>query len=284
MRKALLLVSSLMVLATACDSDSTSGPAFSRSTLSGEMSVQVSGEAEETAVYETAVNAFEDSNDNIRVKLIKVADGDDHLAKLTTAFAGGNPPDVFLINYREYAQFVTRGAVADIDSLADGRIDFDLYYEQPLEAFTVDGAIQCMPQNISSLVVYYNTDLFKQAGIPRPRQAWSWEQFRAAGIKLTSGEVRGLGIDPQIIRIAPFVWSNGGEITDDPDDPTTFTLDSPEAREALEFIVSLVREEQIVPTEEELASQDPETRSPRASLRCSSPHEGTRQCSERYRV
>ena len=122
-------------------------------------------------MYETAVKAFEDANDNIRVKLIKVADGDDHLAKLTTTFAGGHPPDVFLINYREYAQFVTRGAVAEVDSLADGRIDFDLYYEQPLDAFTFDGAIQCMPQNISSLVVYNNTDLFKQAGISRPRQA-----------------------------------------------------------------------------------------------------------------
>jgi ABC-type glycerol-3-phosphate transport system substrate-binding protein len=83
MRKALLVVSSLMVLMTACDSESTSGPASSRSTPSGEISVQVSGEAEETAVYEAAVNAFEDSNDNISVELIKVADGD-HLAKLTT--------------------------------------------------------------------------------------------------------------------------------------------------------------------------------------------------------
>jgi multiple sugar transport system substrate-binding protein len=260
MRKALLVVSSLMALVTACDSESTSGPASSRSTPSGEISVQVSGEAEETAVYEAAVKAFEDPNDNISVELIKVADGDDHLAKLTTAFAGANPPDVFLINYREYAQFVTRGAVTDIDSLADGRIDFDLYYEQPVDAFTFDGAIQCMPQNISSLVVYYNSDLFKKAGIRRPRHAWSWEEFRAAGLKLTNGEVRGLGIDPQIIRIAPFVWSNGGEITDDPDSPTTFTLDSPEAREALEFIVSLVRDDRIVPSEEELAAQDPETR------------------------
>jgi ABC-type glycerol-3-phosphate transport system substrate-binding protein len=105
MRKVLLVVSSMMVLVTACDSESTSEPASSRSTPSGEISVQVSGEAEETAVYEAAVNAFEDSNDNISVELIKVADGDDHLAKLTTAFAGANPPDVFLINYREYAKF-----------------------------------------------------------------------------------------------------------------------------------------------------------------------------------
>ena len=36
-----------------------------------------------------------------------------------------------------------------------------------------------------------------------------------------------------MIRLAPFVWSNGGEIVDNPRRPTRFTLDTPKAREAL---------------------------------------------------
>lgn len=246
-----------------CSSDPAHGPDAGRSEhgeVGGEISVQVSGEAEETAVYEAAVNAFLETNDNIDVQLIKVEEKDDHLTRLSTAFAGGNPPDVFLINYREYAQFVTRGAIASVESVADGSIDFNQYYEQPVEAFTFDGEIQCMPQNVSSLVAYYNTDLFKQAGIKRPPADWTWDDFREFAVKLTGGDVRGVGIDPQIIRIAPFVWSNGGEVTDDPDVPSTFTLDTPESREALEFVVSLVRDDHVVPTEEELAAQDVETR------------------------
>ena len=40
----------------------------------------------------------------------------------------------------------------------------------------------------------------------------------------------GLGIEPTIIRLAPLVWSNGGELVDDPDRPTRFALESPRPR------------------------------------------------------
>jgi multiple sugar transport system substrate-binding protein len=230
------------------------------SSESTEIVFQVSGDPEEIVVYESLVNSYERETDT-EVKLVPVADKDDHLAKLTTAFTGGNPPDVFLVNFREYSQFVVRGALDPAGPLLEeAGVDLADYYEQPVEAFTFDGELQCMPQNISSLVTYVNVDLFKKAGLPIPKEGWTWEDFRQTAIALTNGDVRGLGVEPTIIRLAPFVWSNGGEIVDDNDAPTRFTLDTPEAREALEFLVSLVREDQVVPTEEEvIAAEDLES-------------------------
>lgn len=224
------------------------------------ITLQVSGEPEETAVYETMIEQYREEFPEAQVELIEIAEKDDHLASLATGFAGGQPPDVFLINYREYSQFVVRGAMEPVgDLLTERGLDLDDYYEEPVEAFTYDGAVQCMPQNVSALAVYYNTKLFKKAGVEPPHDGWTWEEFRDATAALTSGDVDGVGIDPQIIRLAPFAWSNGGEITDDPSKPTRFTLDDPATREALEFLVSLVRDG-FVPTERELASQDLETR------------------------
>ncbi len=223
------------------------------------ISLQVHGEPEETRVWRAVIEQYGENNRG-DVELIEIADGDDHLAKLATSFSAGDPPDVFLINYREYAQFVVRGAVEPIESLMTERgIDLGAYYEQPLEAFTFDGELQCMPQNISSLVVYYNKRLFRQAGLEPPRDGWTFGEFRETALALTDGDVHGLGIDPEIIRIAPFVWSNGGEITDDPEQPTRFTLDDPAAREVFEAIVSLVRTG-AVPSEAQVASQDLESR------------------------
>jgi multiple sugar transport system substrate-binding protein len=146
----------------------------------------VSGEAEETAVYDTVVEAFEDANPSIDVTLVKVADKDDHLAKLTTAFAAGRGPDVFLVNFREYSQFVSRGAVEPFGPHTDDAgVTVDDYFPQPIEAFTYDEVLQCMPQNISSLVVYINRELFERASIPEPRGEWSWEEFRRTAIDLT---------------------------------------------------------------------------------------------------
>jgi multiple sugar transport system substrate-binding protein len=70
----------------------------------------------------------------------------------------------------------------------------------------------------------------------------------------------GLGVEPSLIRIAPFVWSNGGEIVDDEDAPTRFTLDTPEALDAMTKFFSLRQLHLVVPTEEEIESEDDESR------------------------
>ncbi len=243
-----------LALVAACAPADTSG-------TGNRIRVQVSGDPEETAVYERMVEAFEEENPDIDVNLVKVVDKDDHLAKLTTAFAGGDAPEVFLVNFREYSQFVVRDAIEPIEPLLDQEgVSLDSYYPHPLDAFTYDDELQCMPQNISSLVVYYNLDLFDRAGLKPPAAGWGWEEFRQTAGALTQGDVHGLGIEPNIIRLAPFVWSNGGGIVDDLESPTRFTLEEPAAREAVQFVLSLVREDKVVPGEADIESHDLETR------------------------
>lgn len=253
-RSAALLI--VLLLAAACE-----GAQGDATQAAAPLRVQVSGEPEETRVYDAVVAAFESVNDDVDVELVEVPEKDEHLAKLTTSFAGGTPPEVFLVNFREYSQFVVRGAIDPYEGFLEANdVDLGDYFPQPLEAFTYEDRLQCMPQNISSLVVYYNQKLFDEAGVRPPRAGWSWDDFVETGRALTKGEVHGIGIEPSIIRLAPFVWSNGGELVDDTDAPTRFTLDTPEAREALEFLVSLVRDEKVVPSEDDVAAQDLETR------------------------
>lgn len=248
---ALVLVIALL---TACAGEGSAGGTRT-------VRVQVSGEPEETKVYQAVVAAFEKEHQDIDVTLIEIPEKDEHLAKLATSFAGGDAPEVFLINFREYAQFVVRDAIEPFEGfLQANQVDLDNYFPQPIEAFTYDGALQCMPQNISSLVVYYNKGLFEAAGLKGPPKDWGWTDFRQHAVKLTRGDVHGLGIEPTIIRAAPFVWGNGGEIVDDNEDPSRFTLDEPAATAALEYLVDLVREDEVVPGEADVAAQDLETR------------------------
>ncbi len=72
--------------------------------------------------------------------------------------------------------------------------------------------------------------------------------------------VYGLGIDPQIIRVAPFVWSNGGQFVDDPQKPSRFTFDQPQAREALKNFLELRLGHGVVPTDEEIEAENAESR------------------------
>ncbi|MGH3736921.1 MAG: ABC transporter substrate-binding protein [Micromonosporaceae bacterium] len=220
--------------------------------------LQVSGEPEETAVYQAMVNAYTKKYPDRKVELVRVASKGDHLARLSSAFAAGNPPDTFLINFREYAQFVARGALRPVEPGL--KLDLDAYFPQPVEAFTYRGALQCMPQNISSLVVYYNPAVFKRRGVPVPAAGWGWKEFAETARRLAGGGVHGLGVEPKLIRLAPFVWANGGEIVDDPAKPTRLTLDTPAARGAIEFLAGLIRDPAVVPDLTAQKAQDLETR------------------------
>ncbi|MFC7615048.1 ABC transporter substrate-binding protein [Actinokineospora soli] len=174
---------------------------------------------------------------------------------MSTAFASGDAPDVFLINYREYAPFAQRGATDPVGPMLEREgVDLTAYYEQPLRAFTYDGALHCMPQNISSLVVYWNRGLFEKSGVDAPKPGWTWDQFVATARELTRDGVKGVGIDSSITRMAPFIWSNGGTIVDSDTAPTRTTLHEPAARGALQKVVDLIGTG-ATPTKDQLAAQ-----------------------------
>jgi multiple sugar transport system substrate-binding protein len=264
-----LLAMALLVGALAAcggDGNEASGGAGD---LSGEVSFLVFGEPEELKAFRGVVTGFREVEPNVRVKLIEASDRDDLLARLSTSFAGGTPPDLFLLNYRFYGQFAARDVLEPIDSRLEDSDAFEEadFYPEAMDAFRFDRRLICLPQNISSLVVYYNRNLFKQAGVPEPKPGWTWDDMVQRAIKLTrdtngDGDIdqHGLGVEPSIIRVAPFVWSNGGELVDDENAPTGFELETPEAIEAMQKFFDLRREHPVIPSEQEVEAEDDETR------------------------
>ena len=229
----------------------------------------VFGEPEELRAYRDLIAAFSEEEPDIHVQLIEASDRGDLLARLSTSFAGGNPPDLFLLNYRFYGQFAARGVLEPLEDRVDASDVFtqEDFYPQALEAFRWEGTLTCLPQNISSLVVYYNRELFAEARIPEPEDDWAWAEMVTRAIELTKDDDRdgtpeqyGLGLEPSIIRLAPFVWSNGGEVVDDDENPTRLTLGSPEALQAMAEFFRLGRELNVVPSELEREAEDEESR------------------------
>ena len=239
----------------------------------------VFGDPEELAAYRTLVRAYEQAEPGAEVELVEASDRTDLLTRLSTSIAGGTPPDVFLVNYRFYGQYAAKGAIEPLDERIAGSeaIDPGDFYPQALEAFRWRGEQLCLPQNVSSLVVYYNRELFRRYAVPEPRPGWTWNELVATagaltrdaqGLPAAAGDpdaggrvpvVWGLGVEPTVIRIAPFVWSNGGELVDDDERPTRLALDGPAARQALQAFLDL-RAQGVVPTDEEVEAEDDESR------------------------
>jgi multiple sugar transport system substrate-binding protein len=174
-----------------------------------------------------------------------------------------------LLNYRRFATFADQGGLEPLGPYLGNseRIRASDFYPVTVEAFTWRGQLWCIPQNISSLVVYYNRDLFDSAGVAYPGPGWTWTDFLQTARALTrdldgDGEIDqyGAGIDPSIFRLAPFIWQNGGALVDNPANPQRLSLDEPAAREAFQWFVNLQVEERVVPDAVAEAAESSESR------------------------
>lgn len=233
------------------------------------VSFMVFGDPAERQAYADLVDTFHEQESAIRVQLRHIPAPTEYRTRLATEFAAGSPPDISLMNYRRYAAFAANDLLEPLGSYLDASslIDVDDFYDVAIDAFRWRGQLMCIPQNISSLVVYYNEDLFLKAGVPFPADDWTWADFVQTARALTrdidgDGAVDqyGLGVEPSLFRLAPFVWQNDAPLVDDPENPHRLTLTRPPSLEALQWFVDLRQLHGVVPTRVEEASQDSESR------------------------
>ncbi len=189
----------------------------------GSVSFMFFGDPAELAAYQGLVAAFEAEHPAIDIELVHIPSLIDYQARLGADLAAGSQADVVLINYRRYAPLAARGVLEPLapylrSSEVIAEVDF---FPQAIEPFRWRGQLMCIPQNISSLVVYYNRDLFDAAGLEYPADDWTWDEFLAAAQALTLDldgdgitDQYGLGTDASLYRVAPFIWQNGGELVD----------------------------------------------------------------------
>jgi multiple sugar transport system substrate-binding protein len=250
---------------------------------SGSIRFMIFGDPAEISAYRTLIKAFNKEEPDIAVQLVEASDREDLIARLSTSLAGGSPPDLFLMNYRFYGQFAAKDALEPLAGYVEGSDVFEEsdFYPQALDAFRWKGELTCLPQNISSLAVYYNRDLFKRFDVPPPRDGMHWNELVVKAQQMTrdkngqpvrgadpdlpmantaQAEIFGLGVEPSIIRLAPFIWSNGGEIVDDPDEPTRLTLDGLEQKQAIDAYFQLRTLHGVVPSDQEVEAEDDESR------------------------
>ncbi len=189
----------------------------------------------------------------------------DDVADMASAVEGGDAPDVFLMDHDHLARLVEDTRLQPVDGLLEARrVNFgDGYQRGGLTAFAANAALQCMPHDVSPVVVYYNKKLvdLKRLGKedeapPNPLDGWDWQTFTAAARQASRGPAHGFYLEPSLSSLAPFVWSAGGEIVDDLQDPSTLTLSGGDSKEALEQVLALVRDPEVTPTARDLEKQD----------------------------
>jgi multiple sugar transport system substrate-binding protein len=212
------------------------------------------GSQEEIQAYQQVLRVFQERNPGIQVEYINIP-SNEYLAKITAMMAAGSPPDVFFINNIDFPGLASRGVLKPLDPF----IQRDKYptgdiFPGILKAFQWEGAQYGLPRDVSNLVVFYNRNLLRKAGLPDPKPDWTWDDFLRYAKALTvekDGKRVQWGVSFQTFYLfwEPWVWSAGGRFYSP--DHSKFLLNSPPSVEGLQFYLDLRYKHHVAPTPEE---------------------------------
>ncbi|MBN1994856.1 MAG: sugar ABC transporter substrate-binding protein [Anaerolineae bacterium] len=200
--------------------------------------------------YEPLVQQFNQSYPHLTVELKRVPfDRLDDLAP--------DEADIFLVyDYLVY-QMKQEGDILDLSPFIEQDDVFDQadFYPGTVEMLSSEGKQWSIPAGVDVGVMYYNRDLFDQAGIPYPGLNWTWDDFLNSAVAVSNPEAgiygyitTGSTMDPSYFDAIFFVYQHGGKIVDDLQSPTRPTLNDPLTIEALEWYTKLYTEYDAAPT------------------------------------
>jgi multiple sugar transport system substrate-binding protein len=205
------------------------------------------GAAFEVELYKKWMSKFEEET-GIKVKL-ETYPHDDHEDKMVMAFLGGATPDVVKLATEGLPGFAEMGMFIPLDDYIKGprsinKGDFwDFIWEAP--GIVWKDKIRAIPIDAMCFSLFYNKDLFKEAGLDPEKPPKTWEEFRSYAIQLTKdidkdGKIDQWGFGPPGWDLPFFtlVYQNDGEIWSK--DPIRPRFNEAPGVEALQFLVDLI--------------------------------------------
>lgn len=196
------------------------------------------------------IDDFNASQDKLEVTA-NIMPWDTLYQKVLTSVASSDGPDIIAMSASRMPQFASQGLFMGVDDYyTDDSHDSKALNQAAIDASVFDGVNYGVPVNYTPMMLYYNKDLFTAAGLDPEKPPTTWDEFAAMVPKLTvdqdgDGKPDQYAIamgDHETVPIYPsLLWGTGGGIVSD--DGKTSTLADPASLKALDFWVSLVRDQ-----------------------------------------
>lgn len=150
--------------------------------------------------YSYLFEAFQETEEgrNVEFRFEEIPTTDAFNQKIKLLISSGDLPDIVFNGGNNITELAAKsGKVADLTPYFDADPEWKaLFDETSLEFNTVDGKIYGVPVSKEISYIYYNKELFQQAGIEAPETAYaSWDEFFEACDKLKAAGITPVGMD-----------------------------------------------------------------------------------------
>ena len=189
---------------------------------------------------EALIASFQESNPNVVVEPRVQSDYVTLVQNVETAIAGGNPPDVVQIAY-PYLNYVGTNLpfvpVSELVETYDSADYLEQFPQNILDIPVVNDQQIGMAYSLSNPLVYFNADIFAEAGLDPENPPTTFAEWNeaAAVIRETLGiPTINFGYNEDNWTVQGFINSNGSDLLVCVDGNYRAGFDTPEAAEALQ--------------------------------------------------
>lgn len=205
-------------------------------------------EAEDVDAQQEMVDKFNAEHDDIEVVL--EAYGGEFDTKISAGMGSGDTPDVmYMWNYPAYAD-----GLEPLDSYIEGEgEDYKSnFYDTLWNYNSIEGEVYGIPIGFTTHALFYNKDIFAEAGIEEPTNDWTWEDLQNAS-KIITEKCEGkkgfsFQMKPDPYDFEMYLWSNGTAYVDE-EGNLEGNLNSDESKEVFEMFQEMEKEGYAVATE-----------------------------------
>jgi len=189
------------------------------------------------------VDKYNSLQNEIYVNLLSVSDLE---TKFYTAVAAGNPPDLVHVMSHQVPSWAEKNALYSLENISTYGIDLSKYVARYLDLGKHNGQLYAMPVTPAIVVLYWNKELFREAGLDPNKPPKTIDEFNEYMKKLTKyddkGDIIQLGFDPLTPGWWPPAWCYffGGKLYE----PQTkrITANAPENIKAYEWLRDFIKE------------------------------------------
>jgi sn-glycerol 3-phosphate transport system substrate-binding protein len=138
------------------------------------------------------VRRYNDSQNEVRVKLAFQGNAEEQMAKLLASLSGGDLPALIYMNEENTQRLIDSDAIAPVQEFID-RENYDLSDLAPkvVQYYTVDDKLWAMPFASNVPLLYYNKVVFRELGLDPEKPPKDTEELRQVSEKMVKRDTHG---------------------------------------------------------------------------------------------
>jgi sn-glycerol 3-phosphate transport system substrate-binding protein len=147
-----------------------------------------------TKIIDRFAADFEKDNPGIKLRPIYSGSYQESIAKALTAVKSGDPPVTSILLSTDMFTLIDEDAIVPFDDLiktADDKAWLSSFYPAFMENSQTGGKTWGIPFQRSTIVLYYNKEAFKEAGLDPNRPPATWNEMTQYAEKLTKRDASG---------------------------------------------------------------------------------------------